>query len=100
MLPTQPVPSHLFAVMFFAGLYLGWAATGKLLTGHSAFFWMDNELAGSHEAVAAYCVGFVSLSAAAFSFMYGLIGMRESMVDAGREGEENRGGGNSRNARH
>lgn len=60
----QPVPSHLFGTMAAAALYLGYAAIGKVSTGHNPFWWMDEELAGSKEKVAGYCTGFVSLAAA------------------------------------
>ena len=81
------MPSHLFAVQFFAALYLGWAAIGKMITGHNPFFWMDQKLMGS-DVVAAYCIGFVGLSALAFSFMYGLINMRDAMVERRGDTEE------------
>jgi hypothetical protein len=78
---SQPVPSHIFAIQFLAALYLGWAAIGKLLTGHNAFFWMDAKIVGSREIVAAHCIGFVTLSAGCFAFMFGLISMRDAMVE-------------------
>ncbi|KAJ4385546.1 hypothetical protein N0V93_009975 [Gnomoniopsis smithogilvyi] len=74
----EPVPSHLFGTMAAAALYLGYGAIGKLATGHNPFWWMDEGLAGSKEKVAGYCTGFVSLAAAMFSTLYGLIGMREN----------------------
>ena len=57
----QPVPSHVFGLMFLCSAYLGWAAFGKILTGHNAFFWMDTELVKYREVVAAYCTAFVAL---------------------------------------
>ncbi len=75
------MPSHIFAVQFLAALYLGWAAIGKMITGHSAFFWMDEQLAGAPEIVAAYCIGFIFLATVSFAFMYGLISMRDSIVE-------------------
>lgn len=85
--------------MAAAALYLGFAAIGKLATGHSAFFWMDEDVVGSKEKVTAYCIGFVSMAAASkykhllffsklgnradattvFSMLYGLISMRENV---------------------
>lgn len=47
-----------------AGLYLAYGAIGKMLTGHNAFFWMDEDIVGSKEKVAAYCTGFVSMAGA------------------------------------
>ncbi|KAH8895834.1 hypothetical protein GQ53DRAFT_854040 [Thozetella sp. PMI_491] len=75
-----PVPSHIFGLMFLCAAYLGWAAFGKILTGHNAFFWMDPELVKYREVVAAYSAAFVSLGSGMFSFMYGLIGMRENLT--------------------
>jgi len=46
---------------------------------------MDEKLTGSREAVAAYCFGFVALALGCFSFMYGLISMRDSMVERGAD---------------
>jgi hypothetical protein len=59
-----------------------------MITGHNPFFWMDQKLVGSGEVVAAYCVGFIGLAAGAFSFMYGLISMREAMVERATEAEQ------------
>lgn len=50
--------------MVAAAAYLGYAAIGKLLTGHSAFFFLDEDVVGSKEKVAAYCIGFISMAAA------------------------------------
>ncbi len=58
---VKPVPSHIFGLMFLCSAYLGWAAFGKILTGHNAFFWMDTELVKYREVVAAYSAAFVSL---------------------------------------
>jgi hypothetical protein len=60
----QPVPTHIFALMFFCSAYLGYAAFGWMLTGHRAFFWMDPKEVGSREIVAFYCSAFVSLGPA------------------------------------
>lgn len=84
-----------------AGLYLVYAAVGKISTGHNPFFWMDEDIVGSKEKVAAYCTGFVAMAGASewsqqtfafpcplgnladfvkvFSMLYGLVGMRESV---------------------
>lgn len=55
---------------------------------------MDEKLVGSREEVAAYCVGFVALSVGCFSFLYGIIGMRDSMVERNWEsdGQQDRRG--------
>ena len=59
-----------------------------MITGHNPFFWMDQKSVGSGEVVAAYCVGFVALAAGTFSFMYGLISMREAMAERAEEREQ------------
>ena len=52
----------MLGLVFLAGLYLGWAAIGQLLTGWFPFFWLDVEQVGSEEAVTAYSIGFVILA--------------------------------------
>ncbi|KAK8029889.1 hypothetical protein PG993_011180 [Apiospora rasikravindrae] len=53
---------------------------GKLVTGHAGLFFLDPELMGdAHGAALAASVLFVSLAPGIFSYMYGLIAMRESM---------------------
>jgi hypothetical protein len=58
----QAVGTHFLGLLFFSGLYLGWAAIGKKLTGWAAFGWLDKDVVGSTEAVTAYCIGFVALA--------------------------------------
>lgn len=60
----QPVPSHLFGIVFFAALYLVYGGIGAKLTGHHPFFWMDEKIVGSKEKVAGYSSGFIALAAA------------------------------------
>lgn len=50
--------------MVAAGLYLGYAGIGKVSTGHNAFWWLDEDIAGSKEKITGYCTAFVSLAAA------------------------------------
>ncbi|KAF9873633.1 hypothetical protein CkaCkLH20_08743 [Colletotrichum karsti] len=76
------VGAHTLGVIFFAGLYLGWAAIGKIETGADAFYWLDEKLIGSREAVVAASIGFVILAPIMYAFMYGLIGMRENIARA------------------
>ncbi|KAK7911935.1 hypothetical protein PG985_014416 [Apiospora marii] len=53
---------------------------GKLVTGHAGLFFLDPELMGNvHGAALAASVLFVTLAPGIFSYMYGLIAMRESM---------------------
>lgn len=58
----QTIGSHIIALIFFAGLYLGWAAIGHLATKTYAFDWLDQKKVGSEEAVTLYCIGFVILA--------------------------------------
>ncbi|TEA12385.1 hypothetical protein C8034_v006168 [Colletotrichum sidae] len=74
------VGAHTLGVTFCAGLYLGWAAIGKIETGADAFYWLDEKLIGSREAVVASSIGFVALAPIMYSFMYGLVGMKENMT--------------------
>ncbi|KAF4812617.1 hypothetical protein CGCTS75_v013987 [Colletotrichum tropicale] len=76
------VGAHTLGVIFFAGLYLGWAAIGKIETGADAFYWLDQKVIGSREAVVAASIGFVILAPILYALMYGLIGMRESISRA------------------
>ncbi|KAI1774888.1 hypothetical protein F4818DRAFT_54964 [Hypoxylon cercidicola] len=76
-----PVAAHTVGVMFCSGAYLAWAGIGKLLTGHSGLFFLDPELMSDMpEAIIAACIAFVALSPGFFSYMYGLIAMRETMT--------------------
>lgn len=59
---SKAVGAHIFGLVIFSGLYLGWAVLGKVLTGAHAFYWLDKEEAGSREAVVASSIGFVLLS--------------------------------------
>jgi len=63
-LSIQPVPSHVFILVFLLSCYLGWAAFGILLTGEYPFFWLNKEEVESTEAVAAYSSAFVSMGPA------------------------------------
>ncbi|KAK1964445.1 hypothetical protein LY78DRAFT_704380 [Colletotrichum sublineola] len=76
------VGAHTLGVIFFAGLYLGWAAIGKLETGADAFYWLNEKEVGSREAVVASSIGFVILAPIMYAFMYGLVGMRENIARA------------------
>ncbi|KAI1504491.1 hypothetical protein F5X99DRAFT_16548 [Biscogniauxia marginata] len=78
-----PVAAHTAGVMSLSGAYLAWAGIGKLLTGHAGLFFLDPKLMGDvPEATIAACIAFISLSPGIFSYMYGLIAMRESMTAA------------------
>ncbi|GJN72558.1 hypothetical protein PLICBS_006631 [Purpureocillium lilacinum] len=80
--------SHFVGLMAMCGLYLGWAAIGKALTGEFPFFWLDEEEVGSKEAVTTYCVGFVFLSQILYILMQGFIYIREGLTKSiqGAEG--------------
>ncbi|KAK4450809.1 hypothetical protein QBC34DRAFT_65872 [Podospora aff. communis PSN243] len=75
-----PVLSHVFSIIAVLLCYLGWASFGHWLTGEYPFFWMDREVMGYTETVAAYSVGFLGLGPTFFILMYGLIGMRETVT--------------------
>ncbi|KAM5342027.1 hypothetical protein ACJ41O_015058 [Fusarium nematophilum] len=68
------IGTHLLGLMFFSGVYLGWAAFGHLVTDWFAFFWLDAKAVGSDEAVTLYCIGFVFLAPISF------ISIRESLT--------------------
>ncbi|KAL7963827.1 hypothetical protein V8C34DRAFT_7500 [Trichoderma compactum] len=74
------ISAYLFALVVFAGLYLGWAYIGHAATGIYPFFWLDPAEAGSQEAVTAYAIGFVLLAPIMFIFMQGFVGVRETLV--------------------
>ncbi|KAH6678777.1 hypothetical protein F5X68DRAFT_245184 [Plectosphaerella plurivora] len=83
----QAVGAHIFGLLFFSGLYIGWASVGKVLTGADAFFWLNEDDTGSREAVVANCLGFVLLSPVGadglphkvYSLIYGFIAIRETV---------------------
>lgn len=97
----QAIGSHLFGLIFSAGMYIGWAAIGKLITGWYAFDWLDVNKVGSEEAVTAYCIGFVILAPlseccvghgrvpvltrAVYILMQGFVGIREGLTRARAE---------------
>ncbi|KAI2611937.1 hypothetical protein GGR54DRAFT_643178 [Hypoxylon sp. NC1633] len=81
-----PVTSHTIGVMFCSGAYLAWEGFGKLLTGHSGLFFLDPELMSeTPEAIIAACIAFIALSPGVLTYMYGLIGMRETITAAHRD---------------
>ncbi|KAI1090959.1 hypothetical protein F5B19DRAFT_503483 [Rostrohypoxylon terebratum] len=76
-----PVTTHLAGAVCCSGAYLCWAGLGKLLTGHSGLFFLDPDImVGMPEAILAACVTFIAISLGVFSFMYGLIAMRETIT--------------------
>ncbi|KAI0882965.1 uncharacterized protein GGS22DRAFT_169168 [Annulohypoxylon maeteangense] len=76
-----PITAHIAGVMFCSGAYLGWAGLGKLITGHSGLFFLDPEIMHEMpEAIVATCIAFVAVSPGVFSYVYGLIAMRETIT--------------------
>lgn len=74
------IGSHLLGLIVAAGVYLGWAALGKFVTGWDAFFWLEKEEVGSEEAVTAYCMGFVLLAPLMYILMQGFVAVREGLT--------------------
>ncbi|OIW28231.1 hypothetical protein CONLIGDRAFT_681207 [Coniochaeta ligniaria NRRL 30616] len=72
-----PVLGHVFGLMALLAAYVGWAAVGKRVTGHSPYFFLDPDVVGSSGWIALYSAGFVALGPLVFTLLYGLIGMRE-----------------------
>ncbi|KAI4592288.1 hypothetical protein KJ359_011347 [Pestalotiopsis sp. 9143b] len=78
--PT-PVAGHVAGVVLASGVYLAWAGIGRLLTGHSGLFFLDPAKMGNMpEATVAASMAFITSTPGIFSYMYGLIAMRESMT--------------------
>ncbi|KAK9769667.1 hypothetical protein SCAR479_13666 [Seiridium cardinale] len=76
-----PVAGHVASVILASGAYLAWAGIGRLLTGHAGLFFLDPaELGNVEEATIAASLAFLALTPGIFSYMYGLIAMRESMT--------------------
>ncbi|KAI1401317.1 hypothetical protein F4819DRAFT_486702 [Hypoxylon fuscum] len=78
-----PVTAHTIGVMICSGAYLAWAGLGKLLTGHSGLFFLDPDLMSDvPESIIAACIAFVALGPGVFTYVYGLVAMRETMTAA------------------
>ncbi|KAI0892559.1 hypothetical protein F4806DRAFT_499965 [Annulohypoxylon nitens] len=76
-----PITTHMTGVICCSGAYLCWAGLGKLITGHSGLFFLDPDImVEMPEAILAACVTFIAISPGVFSFMYGLITMRETIT--------------------
>ncbi|KAF3067129.1 hypothetical protein GL218_08884 [Daldinia childiae] len=75
-----PIIGHAAGVMFCSGAYLAWAGFGKLVTGHSGLFFLDPEIIKVPGAIIASCIAFVAISPGIFTYMYGLIAMRETIT--------------------
>ncbi|KAI0803939.1 hypothetical protein GGR55DRAFT_682078 [Xylaria sp. FL0064] len=77
----RPVLGHVAGTMVASGLYLAWAGIGKLATGHWGLFFLDPELMGnSTGASTAAAAGFIAVAPFVFTYVYGLIAMRESIT--------------------
>ncbi|KAI1480072.1 hypothetical protein K445DRAFT_102493 [Daldinia sp. EC12] len=78
--PT-PVIGHAAGVMICSGAYLAWAEFGKLATGHSGLFFIDPDIIKDMpEVIIAACISFVAISPGIFTYVYGLIAMRETIT--------------------
>ncbi|KAI3331618.1 hypothetical protein HD806DRAFT_546025 [Xylariaceae sp. AK1471] len=79
----NPVAGHVVGTMVASGLYLAWAGIGKLTTGHWGLFFLDPKLMGNDPAAAVTAaVAFILVSPCVFTYVYGLIAMRESITAA------------------
>ncbi|KAI8956327.1 hypothetical protein F4801DRAFT_595557 [Xylaria longipes] len=75
----SPVAGHVAGTVVASGLYLAWAGIGKLATDHWGLFFLDPKLMGnSTGAAVAAAAAFVAVTPCVFTWMYGLIAMRES----------------------
>ncbi|KAI8623668.1 hypothetical protein F5Y19DRAFT_492048 [Xylariaceae sp. FL1651] len=78
-----PVAGHVGSVIAASCGYLAWAGIGKLLTDHWGLFFLDPKLMGNVTGAAvAAAAAFVLVSPGIFTYIYGLIAMRESMTAA------------------
>ncbi|KAI8962968.1 hypothetical protein F5Y11DRAFT_171939 [Daldinia sp. FL1419] len=76
-----PVTGHAAGVMFCSGAYLAWSGIGKLATGHSGLFFLDPDIIKDvPEAIIAASIAFIAISPGIFTYMYGLIAMRETIT--------------------
>ncbi|KAI2472687.1 hypothetical protein F4781DRAFT_428107 [Annulohypoxylon bovei var. microspora] len=76
-----PITGHTVGVMFCSGAYLAWAVIGKLLTGHAGLFFLDSDIMSEMPgAIIATCIVFIAVSPGVFSYMYGLVAMRETIT--------------------
>ncbi|KAI1133145.1 hypothetical protein F5Y10DRAFT_130144 [Nemania abortiva] len=79
----SPVVGHVVGTLVASGLYLAWAGIGKLATDHWGLFFLDPKLMGnSTGAAVAAGAGFVAASPVVFTYIHGLIAMRESLTAA------------------
>ncbi|OTA84882.1 hypothetical protein M434DRAFT_377316 [Hypoxylon sp. CO27-5] len=75
------ITGHIAAVMLCSGAYLLWAALGKLITGHSGLFFLDPDLMGETPVpIITGSILFIALSPGFFTYMYGLVAMRETVT--------------------
>ncbi|KAJ2977346.1 hypothetical protein NUW58_g7838 [Xylaria curta] len=77
----SPVVGHVIGTLVAGGLYLAWAGIGKLATNHWGLFFLDPELMGnSTGAAVAAAGGFLLAAPIVFTYMQGLIVMREALT--------------------
>ncbi|KAI1804914.1 hypothetical protein F4811DRAFT_257640 [Daldinia bambusicola] len=78
--PTSVI-GHAAGVMLCSGVYVVWAEVGKLATGHSGLFFLDPDIIkGMPEAIIAAGIAFIAVSPGIFTYVYGLIAMRETIT--------------------
>ncbi|KAI1816921.1 hypothetical protein GGS20DRAFT_133081 [Poronia punctata] len=78
-----PVVWHVIGTIVASGLYIAWAGLGKAASGHWGLFFLDPKLMGnSTGAAVASAIAFIVVSPSVFTYIYGLIAMRESLTAA------------------
>jgi len=72
----EPVGGHLAGLAALSALYVIWAFIGNEVTGEFAYFFFDHDQIG-WEHVTGAIIAFILAGDIAFSFVYGLTGLRE-----------------------
>ncbi|PHH65084.1 hypothetical protein CDD81_3482 [Ophiocordyceps australis] len=72
--------AHFLGLIVMTVMYLAWARFGKWVTGQHAYFWLDKDEVGSHQAVLMYSTGFVFMAPLMYTLMHGLTAIRERLT--------------------
>jgi len=76
-----PIWAHLSGLTTLTLVYIGWAHIGKLLTGHYAYYFLDDKETDWEYKVAAI-TALSALPNIFFAFVYGLTGLRQVLTKA------------------